>query len=127
MSRSLIIIAIALCCIVSFAQAGDPRESLPTAVAIHRPLPASSVQPVTRALMSTDRRLFIAATVAVTDSGYDATTTLARLRARNNNVYALAVNTGDIQRATHAVRVGGRVILKGSGSGGTHLATYTRK
>lgn len=126
MNRSLIIVAIALCCIAAVAQAGDPRDKRPVAVAIDRTLPTTrAVQPVARVLMSTDRRLFIAATVAVTDTGHDATTTLARLRARHNNVYAMAVNTESIPRATTAVKVGGRVFLKSSG-GGMHLARYTK-
>ncbi len=128
MSRNLILTAVFLCCLVAVAEAGDPRETQPVVVAIDATLPATrAVQPVTRVLMTTDRQIFIAATVAITDGGYDASDTLAKLEARNNNVYALAVNSGNIARATRAVKVNGRVFLKSSSGGGLHLASYTKK
>lgn len=126
MSRILILTVVLLCCLVTVAQAGDPREHKPVAVAIDATLPAArATQPVTRMLMTTDRQIFISTTVAITDGGYDASETYARLRARHNNVYALAVNSGNVARATKAVRVNGRVLLRSGSGSGTHLATYS--
>jgi hypothetical protein len=102
--------------------AGENVRSVNDEVYVVIPRPAST----TSVLLSSNQRVYVRANVASIDPDGGVQAAMRQLKLRHNNVYALAVNTQGVARATQAVKQGGRVYLR-AGYGTTSIATLASR
>jgi hypothetical protein len=113
MTRSLSVLTLVLTTAVSVSFADELAEDRDgVQVVVAKNSATSSV-----AMVKTPQRVYVrVGTGAVAIRGNSVRQTVRKLKARSNNVYSLAINTDGIARATSAVKTGGRVYLRASGS-----------
>lgn len=112
MTRSLIVLTLVLTAVsASFAEEStELRDGAQVVVA--RISATSSV-----AMVRTPQRIYVrVGTGAVALRSNSVSQAVRNLQSRANNVYSLAINTDGIARASSAVKTGGRVYLRASGS-----------
>jgi len=81
-------------------------------------LPAGGATSSAREVLITlNSRLYVASRITVSSSADVVAATLTKLKDRQNNVYAMAINTEGIVRATVAVTDGDKVYLRARRSG----------
>ncbi len=124
MSRTLHTMGIVICCLAVLsvthtAAAADRGVYIAIARGVDATRPAARAKsPTIQVLVSPDRRVFVAVRISVRKGETIADATLKALRARHNNVHAMAVNTTGVARATTTVTQGNRVFLRAAPTAG---------